>query len=99
MPVIAKVRIVIGGDLGPVGPVEDLLVKGQAREVFGPLTEVFGQADYAVANLECPLADVPTRLAKPGMNFIAGVQCAAALRDVGIDALGLANNGSSGIFL
>ena len=85
-------KIVVGGDLGPVGRVQDMLVNGDTHQVFGPVAEAFEQADFAVVNLECPLANAPTPIPKPGLNFLTSVECAAAFRDSGIGALGLANN-------
>lgn len=78
--------------MGPRGNSQTLLLTGHGQRVFGPVAEAFGSADFAVANLECPLVERSSPVAKPGKNHGAAPGCSLGLKEAGLRAVGLANN-------
>lgn len=92
LPGSTTVRLAVAGDVCPIGAIGEALVQGLVNEVFGDLCQVLSGADLAVANLECPLIDAATPIAKAGPVLGAPVACAAAIRAAGFHILGLANN-------
>jgi poly-gamma-glutamate synthesis protein (capsule biosynthesis protein) len=87
-----SVRLLIGGDLCPLNGYEPLFVQGDAAAILGPLGTRARQADLFVANLECPLIDVPSPILKTGPVLGAPAACARGLGAMGLHAVGLANN-------
>lgn len=84
--------VLIGGDICPRGSSLSAFERGEAAELFGFLRPLMAEADYVVANLECPLTERGAPVVKTGPNFKAPTRCASALREAGIDAVTLANN-------
>jgi len=89
---VERVTVLIGGDVCPCGPTEDLFRRGDARAIFGDLLPAFESADVAVVNLECPLTGEPSPIEKAGSLFRADPSCVNGLSSAGIDAVNLANN-------
>lgn len=87
-------KIVVGGDISPSGEAEEALVRGDGNVVFGDLCKVIDGADLAIANLECPLVDVASPIAKAGPVLRAGERCVDGLKSAGWDLFSLANNHS-----
>jgi poly-gamma-glutamate synthesis protein (capsule biosynthesis protein) len=88
----AHVRIVIGGDVCPIGRNESLFEQGDAQGLFNDLLTEFERADLRVINLECPLVDVASPIPKIGPTLRAKSGCIAGLKAAGIDVVSLANN-------
>jgi poly-gamma-glutamate capsule biosynthesis protein CapA/YwtB (metallophosphatase superfamily) len=86
------VRILIGGDLCPIGGNVTFFKSGDADALFHDLVQDFSNADLVIANLECPLIDQPTPIAKMGPLFGEDSACIKGIRAAGIDILCLANN-------
>ena len=86
------IRILIGGDVCPVNRSQALLAAGDAEAVFSDLLPEFRRADLGVVNLECPLIEQPSPIAKVGPVLGAPTECARGLREAGIHLVGLANN-------
>ncbi len=87
-----RADIVVGGDLCPFGGVAGPLAEGDVEAVFHDLLPVLRDATFALVNLECPLTDVATPIAKAGPVYAADPHCAPGLRHAGIRAVNLANN-------
>jgi poly-gamma-glutamate synthesis protein (capsule biosynthesis protein) len=86
-------RLVVAGDLCPMGEVEEALLQRRYDVVPGTgVLSVLRQADVVHVNLESPLCSVEKPIVKSGPNFHASVAVASRLREVGITAVGLANN-------
>jgi poly-gamma-glutamate synthesis protein (capsule biosynthesis protein) len=85
-------RVIIGGDICPIGANSSFFKNGDAESLFNDLLEEFRTAALVIANLECPLVDTPTPISKTGPIF--GVDSASinGIRAAGIDVLCLANN-------
>ena len=60
------VRILIGGDLCPIGCNMPAFEKGDADAIFHDLLPEFQQADLSIVNLECPLIRCDSRIEKTG---------------------------------
>jgi poly-gamma-glutamate capsule biosynthesis protein CapA/YwtB (metallophosphatase superfamily) len=85
-------RIVIGGDLCPTGPIGRACRDGDAAGVFGDLVDELQNADLAVLNLECPLITQPSPIAKSGPVLGTTPDHIAVLPAAGFDLVSLANN-------
>jgi poly-gamma-glutamate synthesis protein (capsule biosynthesis protein) len=85
-------KITIGGDFCPVGPIGGACRSGDAAAVFGDLMEVLRHSDLSVLNLECPLVDAPSPIAKSGPVLGVSRDHANVLRPAGFRVIGLANN-------
>lgn len=85
-------RIIVAGDMCPVGRNEHLFSEGDADLLLDDFTTEFEAADLVVANLECPLIETESPIEKVGPNLGAPVACARGLQAVGVDVAVLANN-------
>jgi poly-gamma-glutamate synthesis protein (capsule biosynthesis protein) len=86
------VRILVGGDICPIGGNAPFFRSGDAGALFHDLLPEFREADLVVANLECPLIASRSPIGKTGPVFGAPGDCINGVREAGIDALCLANN-------
>lgn len=86
------VKILISGDLCPIGRVQELLLSGRGYDVEGSLAGVLSNHDLSIFNLECPLTQdgVPNPLS--GFNLHAHPNCAVEANVIGFDVATLANN-------
>jgi poly-gamma-glutamate synthesis protein (capsule biosynthesis protein) len=85
-------RVLIGGDICPIERNAAMFESGDAEGLFHDLLQDFDRADLVIANLECPLIEQPTPIAKAGPVFGQSTACINGIRAAGIDALCLANN-------
>ena len=85
-------KVLIAGDYAPIGKVGKLFEQGH-YENLAPVKDLTGQADYAIVNLESPVAnnsDSPIDKFGPALKCnAAGVK---ALAWAGFDCAALANN-------
>lgn len=88
------IKILVGGDVCPVGDVQEAFVEGNTEEIFHDLLEIIRVADLSVVNLECPLVVEHTPTMKAGSILSAPVECIAGFERAGWDILNLANNHS-----
>ncbi|MHC1725286.1 MAG: CapA family protein [Syntrophobacteraceae bacterium] len=88
------IKIIIGGDVCPMGSVESLFVHGEAGAIFHDLLNVIQDADLSVVNLECPLVSTPSPIKKPGTVLGAQTACFAGFAAAGWNVVNLANNHS-----
>ena len=84
--------IVIGADLCPIGENRAYFSAANDHALFNELLAEFEQADLSIANLECPLVDQPTPIAKTGPVFGEPSGFINGIKQAGIDVLNLANN-------
>lgn len=85
--------ILVGGDTVPIGPGVPLFEAGDAEALVGEgLLGMFRSADFAVLNLEAPLADAETPIEKKGPNLVAPTASARGLAAINPHAFALANN-------
>lgn len=87
-----RVRILIGGDLCPIGDNKAFFKAGDAETLFHDLLPGLRDGDLVIANLECPLIERPTPIAKTGPIFGAEPACINGIKEAGIGVLCLANN-------
>ncbi len=81
-------RLLVAGDLAvPAG----VLPRG-AEHPWAPLAPYVGAHDLAVVNLECPLTERGSAIAKFGPSMSGEAALAAVARDGGFGAASLANN-------
>ncbi|MBU6398927.1 MAG: CapA family protein [Verrucomicrobia bacterium] len=86
------VRIIIGGDVCPNRRNVTLFCQGDAPGLFNDLLGEFEAADLSVVNLECPLVDKLSPIAKTGPVLEGPTQAVLGLVRSRIRCLGLANN-------
>lgn len=85
--------LLIGADLVPTKSNAELFAAGDAETLVGPeLRKILADADYRIFNLETPLADVESPIAKCGPNLIAPTSTVKGCKAIGADILTLANN-------
>lgn len=87
-----RLRLLAAGDLCPIGRLEEMLGSDHAADAFGDGLPLFERADLSVVNLESPLTDTLSPIAKCGPNFGVARRVAAGLGEAGIDVACLANN-------
>ncbi|MDD5173237.1 MAG: CapA family protein, partial [Candidatus Omnitrophica bacterium] len=70
------IRILIGGDVCPMGRVQNAFIKGDADEIFHDLLEEITDADLSIVNLESPLVSKKTPIEKAGGIVLgASIKC------------------------
>ncbi len=85
--------IIIGADIVPTDTNQENFGDGLMERVIGSeLAEELRKADYRIFNLEIPLSDKETPIAKMGPCLRANEKSVNGLKDLGIDLLTLANN-------
>jgi len=85
-------RILLAGDINSHKINEDVLILGDADVILGDLKTVSEEADLVIANLEAPIVDKQTSVAKSGSVLGVPSEYIAGFTEIGIDILGLANN-------
>lgn len=83
------VRLVIGGDVHFAERTLDLL--DDPATAFGPIAQLYTEADHAVVNLETPVTEAGTPEPKEWL-FKAPPEALEAVTAAGIDLVSLANN-------
>lgn len=85
--------LLIGADIVPTLSSEATFTEGSSdRLIDARITNLVASADLFVLNLEVPLSNTATPIAKCGPNLIAPTAAAKGLSALGIGALALANN-------
>ncbi len=87
----ASVSIVAGGDVLLDRGVRTQIQKHGARALFSGIAPILHSADFAFANLECPLARRAPKIAR-APAFKANPNLAPELKKAGFDVLSQANN-------
>lgn len=89
----AMPSLLIGADLVPTKSNAELFAAGDVETLVGAeLRKILADADYRIFNLETPLADVESPIAKCGPNLIAPTSTIHGYKAIGADILTLANN-------
>ena len=88
------VRVLIGGDICPLGRIEDSFANGNSNEIFHDLLMPIESADLSIVNLECPLISRETPIKKSGPVLGASRKCINGFTSAKWDVLNLANNHS-----
>jgi hypothetical protein len=96
------IKILIAGDICPIGRNKSLFLQGNAQALLNDLQPEFQQAHLSIANLECPLINDGSPSLKVGPHLGAPMDCIKGLKAMAVDVIGLANNhlmdhGSSGL--
>ena len=85
--------IIIGADIVPTESNQSLFENGQKIDLVGrELLSILEDADYRIFNLEVPLTDIQTPIAKRGPLLHSPTKCITGIKALGIDLLSLANN-------
>jgi poly-gamma-glutamate capsule biosynthesis protein CapA/YwtB (metallophosphatase superfamily) len=83
------VKIIIGGDVCPIGRNESLFSDSHAMKRVQPFFEGF---DFALINLECPLIENPSPILKGGPVLGVNTMAAKGLAMMGVNIVSLSNN-------
>ncbi|MBQ2944587.1 MAG: CapA family protein [Ruminococcus sp.] len=83
-------KIFICGDICPTADYRQLFDNPQ--KLFGNMAELINDSDYAVCNFECPATDSSDRIMKTGPSLKAEKKDLKMLKDMGFDAISIANN-------
>lgn len=87
-----KTKILVAGDLCPIGRNEKYFVNGDTKYIFNDVLPVIDKADYKIANLECPLINKNTPIKKDGAVFGISYSSVNAIKKANFNALNLSNN-------
>lgn len=88
------IRILVGGDICPMGRIKNAFIEGNANEIFNDLLEEIVSADLSIVNLECPLITQETPITKPGTILGSSIRCIQGFVAAKWHILNLANNHS-----
>lgn len=87
----SSISLLFAGDFAPCRRYESLVLQ-KGAEIFGDLQKNIAEADLSFLNLETPLCIKGTPIKKTGPNFKAHPDCINAVKEVGFNVVGLANN-------
>ncbi len=86
-------EILIGADLVPTRPNWGAFAEADTHSILGQeLCDLMEKADFRVFNLEAPLTDEETPIAKCGPSLRIPTRTAPGLRAMGVDLVTIANN-------
>lgn len=87
-----SLKILITGDYCPIGRNSETIDVGSGKDIFGEFNIYTQQADISIANLEAPLTNSNKAIKKTGPNIKASTNYLKPLREIGFNAVTLANN-------
>ncbi len=87
-----NVRILIGGDICPIGRNQDLFRQGDAEGLLTNLLGEFQMADLVMVNLESPLIEKQAPIEKRGEHFGVPLDCTKGLQAMGVGVAAIGNN-------
>jgi len=85
-------KILLAADTVPTSVTTPAFVAGDAKTLFGDITEIAKGADRVVVNLECALTDSEGRIAKFGPNLKSVPAAVNGLKALGVTDVALSNN-------
>ena len=86
-------KLLIGADFVPTNTNSELFKNANTEELLGEkLKDILDSASYRIFNLETPLTDSETPIAKCGPCLRADTATVAGIKGIGADFLTLANN-------
>jgi len=86
------IDIFITGDFAPRMRVNQMIETGAYSSLFNDVLPLIAQADISITNLESPLLEKGTPIAKSGPNLKSPVKSIEALKFAGVSMVTLANN-------
>ncbi len=86
-----KIKITILGDICPTSDYEKLFDSNQ-NALFSDIIHILEASDYSICNFECPATENNKPIIKTGPNLKAKPNVVPLLKNVGFDAISLANN-------
>jgi poly-gamma-glutamate capsule biosynthesis protein CapA/YwtB (metallophosphatase superfamily) len=89
---LKELKILFVGDYCPIGRNKNLIEKNIYSGVFGDFKLLTSQADFCIANMEAPLTKSNTAIEKTGPNIKVPTSFLKPLKELGFDAVTLANN-------
>ena len=89
---MSSIRLLLGGDVCPIGRHTTALCGGDLPAVWGDFLPRMQAADLVAVNLECPVIDRPSPIAKTGPVLAGPPQSLAGLVGANVALVSLANN-------
>lgn len=87
-----KIKIILTGDLCPIGIAEKMFLEGRAAELFGDVMEELHDKDLSITNFEAAMSSFGEPLTKIGPNLKVSPDIMPALKEASFDVCTLANN-------
>jgi len=87
-----NIEIFIGGDFCPIGRNHETIRRKQYDVLFDGMAKCTAGADLKIINLEAPLVNSTSPIAKSGPNIKANPEAIDALAYLGVNLVTLANN-------
>ena len=85
-------KIIIGGDICPIGKNETPFINGDVEGIFNELFVELKNSDLNIVNLECPFIAQEDPIKKSGPVLSVPEDCINALKKANINVVNLANN-------
>jgi len=86
------ISLVFAGDFCPTGRVKQRYLENNSLCICNDTAEILQNSDFSIVNLECPLTDKLSPIKKLGPALAADPVCAKLVKNMGFDAVSLANN-------
>ncbi len=86
-----EIKITILGDICPTKDYEELF-DNNPNALFSDISAILQNSDYSICNFECPATECDKPIIKTGPNLKAKPNVVGLLKNVGFDAISLANN-------
>ncbi len=86
-----KIKISVLGDICPTNDYKPFFKENPAA-LFADISHILKESDYSICNLECPATNYDKPIVKTGPNLKAEPSIVKILKDIGINAVSLANN-------
>lgn len=87
-----SISIFISGDFAATSRVTDAIYRGDYQLLFNDIIPVIKESDIAITNLEFPLIDKGSPIAKTGPNRKSPVKSIEAIKFAGFNVVTMANN-------
>ncbi len=85
------IKITVLGDICPTNDYKPFF-KENPDALFADIAPILKDSDYSICNLECPATNYDKPIVKTGPNLKADPSIVKILKDIGINAVSLANN-------
>jgi len=87
-----SIKIIFAGDFVPNDNTLQLVHENRIKEFAPEISKILKQSDFSIVNLETPLTTNKNPIDKLGNNFMSHPDNAKLIKDIGFDAVTLANN-------
>ncbi len=88
---LQEIKITVLGDICPTNDYKPYFNENPDA-LFAGIAPILKDSDFSICNLECPATDYDKPIVKTGPNLRAKPQLISTLKNIGVNAVSLANN-------